>query len=135
MALKIEDIEKTLRDNLIAPNIIIKIVNDLEAAEEANKPERDDTPKAKNRFVVVSNDKDSAWVVQVKEDFDDATIESKLKAATKTFNATKKGRKHPISSWTELFAALPRKLTKDVSVDIHIKSKDLVRVITPTSQP
>lgn len=135
MSLKIEDIEKVLRDQKLDVAVIKKVVNELEAVEEENKAERGaGVPKAKNQFVIVVKGsaelKDAnlaGWVVQIPEG-DDAnqTLPRLKRAATATVNAQKR-KKRAISTVADAMQYSKRAFTK--IENIQVKTKELVQVV------
>lgn len=127
MSLSIEDIEKTLRDNAVAVPTINVIITQLEAIEADKKEERAETPKQKNQFVWVTNDANSGWLLQLPESEDVGTAESKLRAAIKSYNTTRRAKKKPVKSWADCMEHVTRKFTKENKV--HIKTKELTRAL------
>lgn len=136
MSLKIEDIEKVLRDQKLDVAVIKKVVNELEAVEEENKADRGSAaPKQKNQFVIVVKGsaelKDATnlagWVVQIPEGDDVAQTLPRLKrAAAATVNAQKR-KKRGISTVADAMQYSKRAFTKIENV--QIKTKELVQVV------
>lgn len=135
--LKITEIEKVLRDNLVPAATIIKITNELESLIEEAKPEPTG-PKAKNQYVILLDGSDTThqtgWITQIPEGEDVATVPFRLSSAVKDFNAnTRKGRKKPIRSFVEAFESVQRKQTK--AANVMVKTKELTRVIILMGNP
>jgi hypothetical protein len=138
MALKIEDIEKVLRDQKLDVAVIKKVVTELEEVEEENKAERGGgLPKQKNQFVIVVKgteelkDKNLAgWVVQIPEGDDVAQTLPRIKrAAAATVNAQKR-KKRAITTIADAMQYSKRAFTK--IENINVKTKEYVQVvITP----
>lgn len=135
MSLKIEDVEKVLRDQKLDVAVIKKVVNELEAVEEENKAERGSgVPKQKNQFVIVVKGDESmkdkglaGWVVQIPEGDDVAQTLPRLKrAAVATVNAQKR-KKRAITTVADAMQYSKRAFTK--AENINVKTKEYVQVV------
>jgi hypothetical protein len=135
MAIKIDDIEKVLRDQKLDVAVIKKVVTELEEIEEENKAERGaGAPKQKNQFAIVVKGDESmrgkelaGWVVQIPEGDDVAEILPRLKrAAAATVNAQRR-KKRPINTVTEAMQYSKRAFTKEQK--INVKTKEYVQAL------
>lgn len=135
MSLKIEDIEKVLRDQKLDVAVIKKVVNELEAVEEENKADRGNgLPKQKNQFVIVVKGREdlkdanlAGWVVQIPEGDDvNETLPRLKRAAAATVNAQKR-KKRAINTVADAMQYSKRAFTKIENV--QVKTKEIVQVV------
>ena len=135
MAIKIEDIIETLREEKIPANSIIAIQNKLEAIQEELKAERkSEVPKTKNEFVIVVRGDSSlaktlqqGWIVQVPAGSDIQNLGSKFTDAAKEHNNNQKRKKNIIQKWSDFFQYCKRTFVK--TRNINIKTKQPVQVV------
>lgn len=135
MSLKIDDIEKVLRDQKLDVAVIRKVVDELEAVEEENKAERGTgVPKLKNQFVIVVKGDESmrdkslaGWVLQIPEGDDVAQVLPRLKkAAQATVNAQRR-KKRPINTVADAMQYSKRAFTK--LENVNVKTKEYVQAV------
>ena len=128
MKLSIEEIEPILSQKL-APETVTEITRELQAVAEELKQEKQDNkePKAKNQFCIISLNGETAYVLQMPEAEDQATLLQKISTAARDFNETKKGKKQPVLSMSDAIESLKRKFTK--SNGFHIKTKEPIFII------
>jgi len=105
----------------------------VDASEETAEEEGE--PKPKQQFVIVVSDPNKlitndlvGWVLQIPEDSDVATVLDSVKKGAYNFNASKKGRKYPVSSIGQAIANVPSKFFK--TENLKIKTKEPVYVVT-----
>lgn len=123
--LNIKEVESVLRNNKLPEATVSTVIKQLKEKEEVKKDNKD-TEKSKKQYVVISTNKDTAFVVQINEGDDAATAHDKVNAAIKDFNNSKKGQKNPIKSLNEGFS-LPRRFL--VAHNIWVKTKEAARLI------
>jgi len=135
MSLKIDDIEKVLRDQKLDVAVIKKVVTELEEIEEENKAERGTgVPKLKNQFVIVVKGDESmrdkslaGWVLQIPEGDDVAQVLPRLKkAAQATVNAQRR-KKRPINTIADAMQYSKRAFTK--LENVNVKTKEYVQAV------
>jgi len=135
MSLKIDDIEKVLRDQKLDVAVIKKVVTELEEIEEENKAERGTgVPKLKNQFVIVVKGDESmrdkslaGWVLQIPEGDDVAQALPRLKkAAQATVNAQRR-KKRPINTIADAMQYSKRAFTK--LENVNVKTKEYVQAV------
>ena len=144
--MKLEDliytVTESLRQNGADKELIAKTVKDLQQAAKEEKDERaaEKGPKLKNAFSVLLNDPEnilqgrsfSGWIVQMPEETPQALALDKARAAGHAFNASKKGRKHPVKNIGEVFEGVGRKYWK-TETDTKTVPKTKVQIlIQPT---
>jgi hypothetical protein len=139
----IEALEKTVENQELIDEILNILNNSTVAIDEAAKPEEtaeetseeEEEPKPKQQFVIVVSDTNKlitsdlvGWVLQIPEDSDVATVLDSVKKGAYNFNASKKGRKYPVSSIGQAIANVPSKFFK--TENLKIKTKEPVYVVT-----
>ncbi len=139
MKLSLEEIQSVLNENVKDSSLIDSVIKDLEKIVEEKKEEKAESqaPKLKNEFAIVILDeagefKDKSltgYVVKYKQGGDAGMILSKLSEASKAFNETKKGKKTPLTSISEIFAHLKSKFIKAAGGGVIIQTKEPVRII------
>lgn len=144
MKLSLEEIQSVLSVKVKDPTVVDSVLKDLEKIVEEKKEEKEDAkvPKLKNEFAIVIIDeageyKDKSltgYVVKYKQGGDTGAILSKLSEASRAFNDTKKGKKAPLTSISEIFAYLKPKFIKMVFGDIKIQTKEPVRIIVSNNK-
>ncbi len=146
MKFNTEEIQSILSKQVKSPDVIDSVMKELEKLAEEKQEEKSENklPKAKNSFAIVLlaetgelKDKVSTgYVVTYKDGQDSGTILTKLSEACRAQNESKRGKKNPITSITDAFAALKRKFVKQVDggVGLNVKTKESVRVILSTNK-
>lgn len=137
MKIDIDELPSVLKQQGVEQEKIKSIVLAAETVALAAKEDSkgDGLPKAKNEFLVVAFEADLktenplAYVVTQKEGEDVGLVLSRLSDAAREFNGTKKGKKHPITSFGELFSFIKRKFVKNQPGGLNIKTKEQVRVL------
>lgn len=144
--MKLEDLISTLHESILAnggsKELAAKTIKDIKQAAEEEKADRaSEGPKGKNTFTVLLDDSENllsgrsfmGWVVQMPAEDAPMLALDRAKAAGKAFNETKKGRKCPVKSISEVFSSVPRKFWKNGS-DVKTMSKTKTKIlIQPTS--
>jgi hypothetical protein len=132
MKVTIEQIEATLREQKIDPKVIIKIVNDLEAAAQEEKADRAATGKRpKSQFVLLSTTLGLGYALQVEAEAAPTEILPRIQAAATDFNQSKRGRKVPVSTVGEALEHLPAKWFKTTDgKKLAVKTRQAVPILT-----
>ncbi len=133
--IKIEEIQEVLKQQKVAPDVIVKVIDTLREVEEDKKADKTTSPKQRNQFVVVAFDKQgvlkgqtlTAAVLQIEDGVAPAEAVVRLKAAAAQYNASKKGRKSSVSSFAQALD-MPRKFLK--SERVLVKSKNPLELLT-----
>jgi hypothetical protein len=110
-------------------------VGDDPGAEGPEGEEGDAPPKVKQQFVILVSDPKgqiksdlTGWVLQMPEDEDCREVVNGIKKAAYNFNASKKGRKYPVSSIGQAIGEVSNKFLKPYYV--KVKTKEPVYVVT-----
>lgn len=150
MKLSLEEIQEVLSKKVKDTQVINSILKDLEQVMQERKEELEEVkvPKRKSEFAIIMIDESrefkdfdlthdvaerksmTGYVVKYKEGDDAGAILSKLSDASRAFNETRKGKKSPITSITEIFAFLKPKFLKLTGAGkLVIQTKEPVRII------
>jgi hypothetical protein len=141
-----EALEKVVKDE----NAIEKVLDllsdaavQVDEAKQAEEPEASDTneteesdePKIKKQYGILVSDKDGVinkdlvgWVFQMPENEDTRDVVELIKKAAYNYNASKKGRKYPVSTIGQSIEGVGNKFFKPYNVSL--KTKEPVLVIT-----
>ena len=120
-------------------------INETQTEETDNSSEsdsnKDKEPKVKSQFIVVVADKDKtitkdypAWVLQIPEDEDHNDVIDGIKKGAYNYNASKKGRKYPVSSIGQAIANVPTKFFKPYNIKLKTKEPTFI-VVTDNILP
>lgn len=140
-----EALEKIVKDENAIEKVLDLLseatvkVDETKQAEEAEvaegSDEGTDEPKMKKQYGVLISDKDGlitkdlvGWVFQMPENEDSRDIVELVKKAAYNYNASKKGRKYPVSSIGAAIEGAGSKFFKPYNVSF--KTKEPVLVIT-----
>ncbi len=136
MKIDIESIQAVLKEQQIDSQTIGKVVKSLQKIVEDEKMDRAESkvPKAKNEYFCIVLDNEGKIVAEnhtallgtVQAGFDLGTLLGKMQESAKEFNQSKKGKRNPLISYSDIFSVLPRKISK--KFDFLPKTKDGVRV-------
>jgi hypothetical protein len=104
-------------------------------ASDTNETEESDEPKIKKQYGILVSDKDGVinkdlvgWVFQMPENEDTRDVVELIKKAAYNYNASKKGRKYPVSTIGQSIEGVGNKFFKPYNVSL--KTKEPVLVIT-----
>jgi len=119
--------------------IIEKLQEQIKTASDANAGE-EPPPKQKKQHVVVVFDPDdrfsglevTAAVVQIPETESPATVMDRIFSSAYDFNATRRGRMHPIETVGDGLGSLSKKITAEH--DLWITTKEPVQVVVSNNQ-
>lgn len=145
MKLSLDEIQSVLSEKVKNSVVVNEILKSLEKIVQEKKEELDEVkvPKLKNEFAIVMVDeagkyKDiemTGYIVKYKEGDDTGLILSRLSDSARAFNGTKKGKKAPLTSMTEIFGYLKSKFIKASGVSkLAIMTKEPVRVIISSNK-
>jgi hypothetical protein len=133
----IDLLERILKDNALDSLVIAEIMRNLQEATRENIDEdgEEKLPAVKKQYVVLLADENGhladtewvGWVLQVPEDEPMQDTALKVVKAGRAFNATKKGRRHPVATIGETCESVPTHIFADLKV--WIKTKEPVLVI------
>lgn len=143
MKIEIAKVADVLKRQELEPETLKAIITDLqgivnaeiEAAEAEEKP-----PPMKRQFAILISDPAGVmpetdlvgWVVQIPEAASVLTIPERIHKAAYDFNASRRGRRNPVSTVGEACEAVAAKHFKDS--EIAIKTKIPVSVIVTDNQ-
>ena len=145
MKLSLEEIQEVLSKKVKDTQVINSILKDLEQVMQERKEELEEVkvPKRKSEFAIIMIDESgefkdkemTGYVVKYKEGDDAGAILSKLSDASRAFNETRKGKKSPLTSITEILAFLKPKFLKLTGAGkLVIQTKEPVRIIVSNNK-
>lgn len=123
------------KDPTIQPASLRRIIEELNLAAQPDGAAGDKVPPVKKQFAVLVSDPDGkmprydfvAWVLQIPEDESVATVEERIKRGAYDFNASRKGRLHPVGTIGEAIENVPQRYFTEA--EVWIKSKTPVLVL------
>ena len=138
-----EALEKVVKDKDTVENVLALlevntvVMNEDAATNEASpEPDTDNEspPKVKKEFVILVSDPKNeikgdfmGWVLQIPENEDATEVVNGIKKAAYNFNASKRGRKYPVSTIGQAIDAVGSKFLKPYNV--FVKTKEPVLVV------
>ncbi|MEX2381898.1 MAG: hypothetical protein WD490_05915 [Opitutales bacterium] len=130
----IEKVADILRKNELDPEILNKILEDINTETGADDEQEEKPPPVKKQFVMLISDPDHelpekdfvGWVAQIPESDSPATVEERIHKAVYDFNASPRGRKMPILSIGEACESVAAKFFKEHQVAIKTKVPVLI---------
>ena len=141
MKYSLEEVLEVLAAQVKNTDTVDAVAKELEKLAEEKKEEKEESklPKARNQFAIVLMDEtgelkdkvSTGYVVTYKDGQDNGAILAKLSEACRAQNESKRGKKNPITSISDAFAALKRKFVKqvDAGLGLNVKTKEPVRAI------
>jgi hypothetical protein len=106
---------------------------DAPADEQSPEGEGEDLPKVKKQFAILVCDKDNeiqkdlvGWVLQLPEDENVLTVVDSIKKAAYNYNASKKGRKYPVTNIGGAIEAVGSKFLKPYNLTVKTKEPILI---------
>lgn len=141
--LTIDAVIKQLNAALIPPATIRKVVEGLNA--EAEKAEAAKAPRAKGKtqLVILASDPKGVlkgidivgWVFQTEDGMPAAEVKERINKAAFDYNASKKGRLHPVKTVGEAIEAAPRAFWKrEEGGRTTVKTKEPILIVTTDNQ-
>ena len=125
-----------LKKNQLDPALLRQVIEEMNLAAQPEGPEGDALPAVKKQFVILASDPDGrlkdvpdfvGWVLQIPEDESIATTQDRIFRGAYDYNASKKGRLHPVKTVGEALEYVPTKFFKEA--DLWVKSKIPVLVL------
>lgn len=143
-----EALEKVVKDELAIERVLDMLSDAAVKVDEAkqevieegvedneSESEGSDEPKIKKQYGILVSDKDGViqrdlvgWVFQMPENEDTRDVIEHIKKAAYNFNASKKGRKYPVSTIGQAIEGVGNKFFKPYNVSL--KTKEPVLVVT-----
>ncbi len=127
----IELIAEAMSNNEVAPDVINKIMKDIErlAQVEAEEAKASREPPVKKQFIIVLSDPRGilpdedfvGWVTQIPENDNPGVTVERIKRSAYEYNISKKGRKYPVRSIGEACEAVGAKFQKEQGISIKTK--------------
>lgn len=132
--IEINKVAEVCKNNEVEPDKLRRIIEELNLAAQ---PEGGDekVPAVKKQFVILVSDPEGVmpkqdlvgWVLQIPEDESVATTQARINRAAYDFNASKKGRLHPVSTVGEALENVTKHYTDEA--DLWVKTKTPVLVL------
>lgn len=134
----LEDLQLILQKNGLRNDAILKIIKDAQEQLVADKEEKDKEKREieKKRWVVLVGDPYGAldgveltgYALQINESESEFDVVKKLNQMAREYNRSKRGRKDPVKSVTEVCEVVPAKMLKEVG--IWVKNKEAAFVLS-----
>ena len=132
----LEVVKRILKRADLESSVMSEILGELQsavadAASEADEPK---VAPEKKQFIIVVADNEGlltdkemvGWVLQLPEEDDMTSVSEKLLKTAKSFNLSKKGRKHPVETLGELCEYVPSRIFKEQKLSLKTKVPVLV---------
>ena len=132
----LEVVKRILKRADLESSVMSEILGELQsavadAASEADEPK---VAPEKKQFIIVVVDNEGlltdkemvGWVLQLPEEDDMTSVSEKLLKTAKSFNLSKKGRKHPVETLGELCEYVPSRIFKEQKLSLKTKVPVLV---------
>lgn len=132
--IEINKAAEILKNNEVSPAILRKIVEEMNVAAQPDPGEAEAGPTVKKQFVILISDPDAklpkddfvGWVLQIPEEESVATTQERIFRGAYDFNASKKGRLHPVNTVGEAIENVAPKYFKEAEVWVKTKSPVLM---------
>ena len=132
----LEVVKRILKRADLESSVMSEILGELQSAV-ADATSEADEPKAapeKKQFIIVVADNEGlltdkemvGWVLQLPEEDAMTSVSEKLLKTAKSFNLSKKGRKHPVETLGELCEYVPSRIFKEQKLSLKTKVPVLV---------
>lgn len=133
-------VSEIIKRHVSEPKLLSDILHDIQAEIQAGESDEEKPPAVKKQFVILVSDPNGVmpdvdlvgWVVQIPEMDSPVTVTERICRASYDFNASRRGRKNPVTSIGEACEAVPAKHFKEAGV--AIKTKIPVGVIVTNNQ-
>lgn len=132
--IQVNRVAEILKKHKIEPALLREIVEEL---NEASQPvassnaafDAEPVERVKKQFVVLVSDPDGTiprhdlvgWVLCIPEDHNPHNVTSKIDIAAANYNATKRGRLHPVHTVGEALETVKAGIFRDI--DLYVKTK------------
>lgn len=137
----IDLVRKVLQRNEVDLETISQVLEDLELEVGVNE-EGEPTllPPVKKQFIMLISDPDgkfaeelfTGWVLQIPEDQSPLEINAQLIRAAYEFNRSKKGRREPAKTITDVCEVVPQKMLR--AQNIWVKTKEPILLVRTDNQ-
>ncbi|MCR5183309.1 MAG: hypothetical protein K6B46_01235 [Opitutales bacterium] len=134
----LEDLQLILQKNGLKNDAILKIIKDAQEQLVADKEEKDKEKREveKKRWVLLVGDPEgvlddvelTGYALQINESDSEYDVVKKLNQMAREYNRSKRGRKDPVKSVTEVCEVVPAKALKEVGV--WVKHREAAFVLT-----
>lgn len=133
--IEVNKVAEILKKNEISPAVLRTIIEELNVAAQPEGGDEEKPPAVKKQFVFLLSDPDGkmpkddfvGWVLQIPEDESVATTQERICRGAYDFNASKKGRLHPVNTIGEAIENVATKYFKEA--DVWVKTKTPVLVL------
>ena len=134
--LTIDKIASILKHNLIEPVKLRRIIEELNAATQPD-PDKPAAPKGKTQLSILISDPTGivppgalvGWVFQLEESASPTELLPRIAKAAYDFNASKKGRLHPVKTIGEAIESVGRAYWKREEGRTTVKTKVPVLIV------
>ena len=132
----INKVAEILKRNQIDPKLLRQIVEEMNALTQAEAGEDGEkAPSVKKQFAILISDPEDSlpkgdlagWVLQLPENESVVTTQDRIFRSAYDYNATRKGRLHPVKTVGEALENVPAKHFKEV--DLWVKTKTPVLML------
>lgn len=133
--IEVNKVAEILKNNEISPAILRKVIEELNIAAQPEDGNEEKPKAQKKQFVILISDPDAklpkddfvGWVLQIPEDESVATTQERIFRGAYDFNASKKGRLHPVNTVGEAIENVASKYFKEA--EVWVKSKTPVLML------
>ncbi len=132
--IEVNVVAEILKKNQLDPKLLRLVIEEMNLAAQPDPGDEEKPPAVKKQFVVLASDPDGrlpkhdfvAWILQIPEDESVATTQERVFRGAYDFNASKKGRMHPVKTVGEALENVPAKFFKEAEVWVKNKIPVLV---------
>ena len=132
--LDINKVAEVLKKNQAEPAFLRRVIEELNLLAQPDPAEGEGEPKQKKQFCVIVSDPEGkmpkadlvAWVVQIPEEESVATALERIYKGAYDFNASKRGRLHPVKTVGESLDGVPAKFFKE-AVLVVVSNNEIPR--------
>ena len=124
-----------IKKNAVEPDKMRRIIEEMNIAVQSDGGDEEKPPAVKKQFVILISDPENrmqyaqdfvGWVLQIPENESVATTKERIHCAAYDFNASKKGRLHPVNTIGEAIENVATKYFKEADVWVKTKTPILV---------
>ncbi len=146
--IEIARVAEVLKKSKLEPGLLHEIMHaiQMEAKAAAEEDKEEKPPVQKKQFVILVSDPEGdfpekdfiGWVVQIPEMASPSTVTERIHKAAYDYNASRRGRKNPVSTVGEACEAVPAKHFKEAEMAVKTKIPVAVMVTDnaiPTDGP
>lgn len=129
-----------LKRNEIDPKLLRRIIEEMNALAQEEAGDGDKPLAVKKQFAILVSDPEgvlpkeelAGWVFQLPESESVATVEERVHRGAYEYNATRKGRQHPVKTVGGAIEQVPAKIFKET--DLWVKTKTPVLVLRTNNE-